>query len=104
MADWRNLMTILDVFSLLVLTVIVLTVLAVIVFLAILPGKVAVTRNHPQADAVRVAGWVGILAGGILWPFAIVWAYYQTADSADKLRARVRELEAELAKTKGGPA
>lgn len=95
-------MTFLDIFSLIVLTVILLTVLAVIAFLGMLPGKVATQRNHPQVDAVRMAGWVGILAGGILWPLAFIWAFYRSpADSAAVLRDRVNELEGELAKAKG---
>ena len=95
-------MTFLDIFSLIVLTAILLTVLAVIVFLGMLPGKVATQRNHPQVDAVRMAGWIGILAGGILWPLAFIWAFYRSpADSTAALRDRVKELEGELAKAKG---
>ena len=93
---------ILNVFALIVLTILVLTILAVIVFLAMLPGKVAFKREHPQAEAVRVAGWVGMLAGGILWPLAIVWAFHRPADSGmAALRERIRILEGELAKKKG---
>jgi hypothetical protein len=95
-------MTLLDLFALIVLAVLLLTVLAVLAFLAILPGKIASRRNHPQADAVRVAGWIGILTGGILWPLAIVWSFYRSpADTAAALRLRVKELEGELAKVKG---
>ena len=95
-------MTILDIFALIVLAVLLLTVLAVIAVLGILPGKVAERRNHPQTDAVRVAGWIGILAGGIFWPLAFIWAFYRSPiDSAAELRERVKELEGELAKAKG---
>lgn len=95
-------MTILDIFALIVLTILLLTIVGVIVFLAILPGKVAARRDHPQTDAVRMAGWIGILAGGILWPLAFVWAFYKPpANDAGELRNRVMELEGELAKVKG---
>lgn len=40
-----------------------------------LPGKIAAGRNHPQAEAVKMCGWIGILTMGILWPVAFIWAY-----------------------------
>ncbi len=64
-----------QIFSLIVLLITVASVIGAIVALAIWPGRTARARNHPYADAVNVAGWVGILAGGVLWPLALVWAY-----------------------------
>ena len=29
--------------------------------LAALPGKIADRREHPQTDAIRVTGWLGLL-------------------------------------------
>lgn len=57
--------------------IVLLVFLAVYVFvdLAALPGRVAVRHNHSQPEAVRAAGIVGLLAGGVLWPFALAWAY-----------------------------
>ena len=41
-----------------------------------LPGKIARSRNHPQAEAITVCGWLGLLlTGGLLWVVAMVWAY-----------------------------
>jgi len=62
-------------FSLVVLLILVTSVIGAVVALAIWPGRIARARNHPYADAVSVAGWVGILAGGVFWPLALVWAY-----------------------------
>jgi hypothetical protein len=70
------------VFALIVLLTIAVTLVGLLVFLAMWPGKTARARNHPYADAVTVAGWVGILAGGVLWPLALVWAY-ATPDAAN---------------------
>jgi hypothetical protein len=39
------------------------------------PGKKARERNHPQADAINVLGWIGPLLGGVGWVVALVWAY-----------------------------
>lgn len=66
----------LDFFAIFVLVVLIITVIAVFVFLAMLPGRVAQQRNHPQAEAVNVAGWLGALALGVFWPLALVWAFY----------------------------
>ena len=40
-----------------------------------LPGHIAKTRNHPQAEAVTVAGWVTLIFGFALWPLVLIWAY-----------------------------
>ena len=40
-----------------------------------LPGRIARQRNHPQADAICIMGWLGLLTGGIVWAVALIWAY-----------------------------
>src|SRR5262249_1480320 len=39
-----------------------------------LPGETAKIRGHPQASAITVCGWLGLLFP-LLWPIALVWAY-----------------------------
>lgn len=46
----------------------------VIYRLGSLPGAIARSRNHPQADAINMCGWMGIITI-VLWPIAMVWAY-----------------------------
>ncbi len=36
------------------------------------PGKKAKERNHPQAEAINVLGWLGLLFGGVGWVVAVV--------------------------------
>ncbi len=43
--------------------------------LAKLPGKKARERDHPQADAISVLSWIGLLLGIVPWVIALVWAY-----------------------------
>jgi hypothetical protein len=43
-------------------------------------GKIAAQRNHPQAEAIKVAGWLGMLTG-IIWILAMIWAYMKPATS-----------------------
>ncbi len=68
-------MTGLDYFAWFVLIVLIATALVGFVVLARLPGKIATSRGHPQAEAITVAGWVGALMMGVLWPLALIWAF-----------------------------
>ncbi len=64
---------------LIILVVVSLLVVLVVWFLAemaMLPGKIARKRNHPQAEAISVAGWLGLLMTmGLVWMLAVIWAY-----------------------------
>ena len=62
------------IFALIVLLVIIGTVLYGIYWLAKWPGEIAHRRGHTQAEAINVAGWLGILTG-IVWIGAMIWAY-----------------------------
>jgi Zn-dependent protease with chaperone function len=42
-----------------------------------MPGKTARERGHPQADAIAVLGWLGLLFGGVGWVIAMVWSRMQ---------------------------
>ena len=39
-----------------------------------IPYEIAKHRNHPQQDAIHVAGWVSLFTLHIIWPFLWVWA------------------------------
>ena len=65
----------LDIFALIVLLVLLATVVGGAVALAMWPGRVARERGHPQADAIAVCGWWGLVTLGILLPLAWIWAY-----------------------------
>ena len=56
---------------------IILALLGVLVALKLgaLPGEIAAKRGHPQEDAIRVCGWIGLLTMGLFWPVALIWAY-----------------------------
>lgn len=61
------------------LTLIVLCIMPIVLGyvlyrLGSLPGEIARARNHPQADAVGICGWMGLITL-VLWPLALVWAY-----------------------------
>jgi len=55
----------------------------------ILPEKVAEKRQHPQKDAIKALCILSLFFGGLLWPFAWLWAYtkpvaYRMAYGTDK--------------------
>jgi hypothetical protein len=54
----------LDIFALVALLVLVLSYIAGWVALALLPGRIARARRHPQADAINVCGWWGAVSTG----------------------------------------
>jgi len=41
----------------------------------ILPEKIAEKKKHPQAKAIQVVCILSLVFGGMLWPFAWLWAY-----------------------------
>ena len=63
-------------FALAILLITIVSIIAFVVWLAMLPGKIAFKREHAQAEAIQVAGWLGILTG-IVWIVALIWAYTQ---------------------------
>ena len=73
----------LDIFALVVLLVLVLAGIAGWVILALLPGRIARARKHPQADAINVCGWWGALTMGLLMPVAFIWAYTKASPSRE---------------------
>ena len=96
----------LDIFALIVMGVLLAVVIWLVVLLGPLPGKIAAERGHPQADAIRVLGWVGLVTMGGAWLVALVWAYFKPKPAGDgdpDLERRVAELERKLAQsTQGG--
>ena len=87
-------------FALIVIFVTLAATIWIVVTLGSLPGKIARERNHYQAEAITILGWIGILTLGISWFIAIVWAYTKpfSAEAAE-LKQRVDELEKRLAAT-----
>ena len=52
--------------------------MALILFLMGLPGRIALKRNHPHAEAVNIMGWMGFLAV-VPWVHAFMWAFHESA-------------------------
>lgn len=61
--------------SFVILIALAMAGLWIFVTLGSLPGKKATERNHPQAEAINILGWLGLLFGGVGWMVALVWAH-----------------------------
>ena len=92
----------LDIFAIFVLLILLFAAVAIWVALAMLPGKIAAQRNHPQAEAINIGGWLGAILGGVFWPIFLVWAFTKpirintsttSSDELEELRARITTLE-----------
>ncbi len=79
-------MTGLDIFTFIVMFVLLVAVAILIKILGALPGKIARSRAHPQAEAINVCGWLGILTLGVAWPFALIWAYTRSPGVSSAFR------------------
>jgi hypothetical protein len=76
--------------------------LAVAVFVLGLPGRIAIARKHPEADAVYLMGWIGFLAV-VPWLQALAWAFKPTTviDVRYLPRETLRDTDAMIAKLTG---
>ncbi|WP_144996006.1 DUF3302 domain-containing protein [Polystyrenella longa] len=71
----RSTIDVFDIFAFVVIGVLLTTVVVIVVTLGQLPGQIAKKRNHPQAAAIIIAGWLGVATFGLLWPFSLIWAF-----------------------------
>ena len=96
-----------DILTFIVMVVLLAVVIFIIIKLGALPGKIAEEREHPQAEAINVCGWIGILTLGVAWPVALIWAYLRPtkyvgkASDSDstymvKLEKRIGALEEQI--------
>jgi len=76
------------------IAIIVLAGLAAAVFILGLRGRIAIARNHPEADAVNLMGWIGFVAI-VPWVQALIWAFKPT-DVVD-LRYLPKDVQRETA-------
>lgn len=65
----------LDIAAFVVIALLAAMAIAGVFFLGGWPGRVAKRLNHPYREAISVGGWVTLVAGGVGWPFVLIWAY-----------------------------
>ena len=93
----------LNVFALVVLIVLVAAVLVIAALIGAAPGRIARERNHPQAEAINVCGWLGLVTLGVPWIVAMIWAYAKPLPrtSDGDLAQRIDALEEEIRRLRG---
>lgn len=57
-----------------ILVFVALTLFYGIIVIHDIPYEIAKHRNHPQQDALHVAGWISLFTLHVLWPFLWIWA------------------------------
>ena len=87
----------LNIFALVVMLLLAGVGIWLVVLLGNLPGNIAREAGHPQAAAITVLSWVGLLTLGVGWFAALVWARTKPVSSAHQLEQRVQALEDRLA-------
>ena len=73
------------------------------IFLAGLPGRIAISRKHPEAEAVKLLGYAGLLPTVYPWVQAFIWAFKPT-DVVDIRRfphEEAMETDKEIARLTG---
>ena len=88
-----------------VLALLVLASLITMVWLAGLPGRIAIARKHPDAEAVKMMGYAGFLAA-VPWIQAFIWAFKPTniVDIRRFPAAEAKGIDEEIARLSDKPA
>ena len=58
-----------------VLIVMPLAAIGAFLYVHVLPEVIAERRQHPHKDSIKVLCILSLFFGGLLWPFAWLWAY-----------------------------
>lgn len=64
-----------DVLVWVVIVVVPLAGVALVWTVHVWPERVAEKRGHLQKDAIKALCFLSLVFGGLLWPFAMLWAY-----------------------------
>jgi hypothetical protein len=79
-----------DYLAVIVLVVVPVALIYLFWIVHIMPEKIAERRGHPQTDAIKTLCLLSLVFGGLLWPFAWLWAYskpvlYKMAYGTDRI-------------------
>ncbi len=107
----------LDYISLGILIFVGITIFYGIIAIHDIPYEIAKHRNHPQQDAIHVAGWISLFTLHVLWPFLWIWATLYREDRGwgfsdgpsstnyvKELEKQLDDLSERLAVLEGGSA
>src|SRR5437764_10550625 len=91
-----------DALTFAVIFVLIGAFLTVAVLVLGLPGRIAIARKHPDAEAINTMGWLGFLAV-VPWMQAFMWAFKPTdvVDIRYFPRQEQQNIDEEIARLKG---
>ena len=64
----------LDYLALVILLLGLTAVFYTFIYIHDIPYDIAKHRNHPQAEAIHVAGWLSLFTLHAIWPIIFIWA------------------------------
>ena len=75
------------------------------IWIAGLPGRIALARKHPDAEAVKLMGWAGLLPTVLPWIQAFIWAFKPTdiVDIRRFPREEAKAIDEDIARLKDDP-
>ena len=75
------------------------------IWIAGLPGRIALARKHPDAEAVKLMGWAGLLPTVLPWIQAFIWAFRPTdiVDIRRFPREEAKAIDEDIARLKDDP-
>ena len=98
----------LDYLALVILLLGLTLVFYTFIYIHDIPYDIAKHRNHPQKEAIHVAGWLSLFTLHAIWPIVFIWAVSKqgpvkvaVADDGTRdsdLHRRLAELEDKLRK------
>lgn len=96
----------LDYLALVILLMGLVAVFYTFIYIHDIPYEAAKHRNHPQAEAIHIAGWLSLFTLHAIWPIIFIWAVSKQgpidvavaneAKSNPELDKRLKELESKL--------
>jgi hypothetical protein len=82
-----------------ILVVMPLAAIGIFLYVHVLPELIAEKRQHPHKDSIKMLCILSLFFGGLLWPFAWLWAYtkpvaYRAVYGVEKHEDHYREMGA----------
>jgi hypothetical protein len=95
---------ILNYLSLVILLAGLVLVFYTFIYIHDLPYKIAKKRNHPQTEAIHVAGWLSLFTLHAIWPIVFIWSIAKGTPNGvpivgtndNDLQARLKSLDERL--------
>ena len=82
-----------------------ISLILIYIWIAGLPGRIAIARKHPDAEAVKLMGWAGLLPTVLPWIQAFIWAFKPTdiVDIRRFPREEAKAIDDDIARLKDDP-